>query len=90
MSLIIVNETERTTGEAEISQRVVEDEDKKKFIVYEGVLVCDKYFEVIDTIKTGTLLIEGVFVHQELFSSKTSDIQYIFTATKFEYIGGDQ
>ena len=85
MSLIIINDEMKTAGDVEFFQRIVVNEDNTKSIVYEGVLTCDRYFEEIDKIETRTLLIEGVYVFQEKFSTVTDDIQYAFTATSFNY-----
>lgn len=89
MGLIHINDNERTSGDVEFYQRVVVNAEGKKEIVYEGVLVCDDYFEEINTISSAELLIEGVHVFQEKFSTRTDEIEYTFVATKFSYLGGE-
>ena len=80
MSDLIINRHMTTVGELSVSNRIVEDTAGKQFIVTEGILICEDYYEEIDSIESDSLTVSGVFVVEEIFSSESRNITYRFQA----------
>ena len=82
--LIFINGDTKTDGSLTVSQRIIENEEGKKELLIEGVLVCEDYFEEINEIETIYAAIEDVFVYQEILENEKGETSYHFTAGKME------
>ena len=74
--LIFINGDIKTDGSLTVSQRIIENEEGKKELLIEGVLVCEDYFEEINEIETIYAAIEDVFVYQEILENEKALIWY--------------